>query len=186
MKLEYWILGILKMIPMTGYDLKKYLDSEGRFGRARAPLSQIYTTLKRMLDNGWVNFKEEKREGKPDIKIYQNTDVGDQVFLDFLQSPVELVFRYRESEVMYRIMFSYLLKPEVIIGQIQAEIDYRKEQISEFRPRDRSIKSTLLTEGEIAYAQDVYDLLHEYGAKGIDDYVLLLEKSIKLFKNKGD
>ena len=45
MKLEYMILGILKINPRTGYDMKKYLDTEGRFGRARAPLSQIYTTL---------------------------------------------------------------------------------------------------------------------------------------------
>ena len=39
MKLEYMILGILTINPMTGYDMKKYLDTEGRFGRSRAPLS---------------------------------------------------------------------------------------------------------------------------------------------------
>ncbi len=66
MKLEYLILGILKINPRTGYDIKKYLDTEGRFGRARAPLSQIYTTLKRMLEKGWVLFEEEHREGKPE------------------------------------------------------------------------------------------------------------------------
>ena len=74
MKLEYYTLGLLEIKPLTGYDIKKFLDTEGRFGRKRAPLSQIYNTLKRMLEQEWVEFEEVKREGKPDVKIYQRED----------------------------------------------------------------------------------------------------------------
>ena len=69
----YDILGLLTINPSTGYDIKKHLDTEGRFTRRRAPLSQIYNTLKRMHENNLVTFVEEKREGKPNLKIYSIT-----------------------------------------------------------------------------------------------------------------
>ncbi len=184
MKLEHFILGILTINPMTGYDIKKYLDTEGRFGRKRAPLSQIYNTLKRMVDNGWVIFEEEVRTGKPDIKIYHNTAAGQKVFMDYLQSPIELPFRFRESEITYRIMFAFLIEPQIIVDQIQAELDFRREQIATFRPRDRTIHSENLSEDQVAYAQEVYDMLHSFGARDIDNFVRMLEEALEFFSQQ--
>lgn len=184
MKLEYLILGILKINPKTGYDIKKYLDTEGRFGRKRAPLSQIYTTLKRMTENGWVRFVEQQRDGKPDIKIYHNTDVGEQVFMDFLCSPAEPPFRYRESDIFYRLMFAFLVEPDLIIEQIQTELDFRKQQITKFRHRDRTIQTETLSDEHLVYAQEIYEKLHGFGARAIDDFVLSLEEMIEFFEQR--
>lgn len=184
MKLEYLVLGILKINPMTGYDIKKYLDTEGRFGRKRAPLSQIYTTLKRMVENEWVYFEEEHREGKPDIKIYHNTEAGEKVFMDYLCSPVDPPFRFRESDILYRMMFAFLVKPDVIIDQIQTELDFRKEQIAKFRHRDRKIHTETLSDEQLAYAQEIYEKLHGFGARAIDDFVLSLEEMIVFFEEQ--
>ncbi len=68
LKLEYYILGLLTLNPQTGYDVKKHLGTEGRFERRRAPLSQIYTTLKRMTENNLVTFVEKEREVCPERK----------------------------------------------------------------------------------------------------------------------
>lgn len=184
MKLEYFILGITNINPMTGYDIKIYLDTEGRFGRARAPLSQIYTTLKRMVNLGWLRYVEEKRESKPDIKIYHNTKLGKEVLSEYLHSPITLPFRYKESEIIDRIRFSFLVQPEVIIEQIQTELNYRKEQIAQFRHRDRTISSTILSNEDLAYTQEVYENIHNFGTRAIDDYVLSLEEMIKFFNLK--
>lgn len=184
MKLEHLILGLLKIDPRTGYDIKKYLDTEGRFGRARAPLSQIYTTLKRMVENEWVTFEEVEREGKPDVKIYDNTTVGEQVFIDYLNSPLDPVFRFTESDLRYRMIFAFLLDTDVIISQIQTELDYRLEQIAQFRGRDLTLQSTVLTKAEIAYAQEIYNLLHLSGARSIDLYVETLQEMLTYFENK--
>ena len=165
MKLEYMILGILTINPMTGYDMKKYLDTEGRFGRSRAPLSQIYNTLKRMLESGWVCFDEVQREGKPDVKIYQNTEAGEAAFMDYLHSPVEPSFRYWESDIRYRVLFSFMLEPEVVLEQVRVELAYRREQIATHRGRDRSIRSENLSPEQVAYAQEIYDMLHGFGAR---------------------
>ena len=184
MKLEHLILGLLKINPRTGYDIKKYLDTEGRFGRARPPLSQIYTTLKRMVENGWVFFEEKKREGKPDLKIYYPTEEGERVFQEFLRTPIEPPFRYFESDIYYRVMFAFFVEPEVTIKQLEKELNHRREQIATFRHRDRSIQSSVLTEEELAYAQDIYELLHRGGARSIDLYVSNLEKMIAYFKRQ--
>jgi DNA-binding PadR family transcriptional regulator len=184
MKLEYFILGILKLRPSTGYDIKKFLDTEGRFARARTPLSQIYTTLKRMTEQGWVIFVEKQRQGKPDIKIYHNTEQGEEEFLAYLHSPIEHAFRFRENDVMLRAMYAFLVEPEVILEQLQAELDFRQKQIAKFRSRDRTVLSDTLSEEQLAYAQELGDMLHRFGARAIDDYVQSLEEMIAYFTNK--
>ena len=184
MKLEFYILGSLTISPKTGYEIKKLLDTEGRFGRASAPLSQIYTTLKRMKANDWVYFKEISRDSKPNLKVYYLTETGTQVFLDYLSTPGEPPFRFRESDLTYRMMFSFLLEPDVIIKQIEGELAYRKKQIATFRNRDRTLKSKKLTPAQRAYAQDIYDLLHTFGTRAIDEYVESLAEALEFFKQR--
>lgn len=184
MKLEYSILGLLTIDPRTGYDVKKYLDTEGRFERRRAPLSQIYTTLKRMAENNLVTFVEEKREGKPDIKIYFITPEGRDYLIDFLRSPIKRVFRYNESSILFRTRYAFLVEPEVIIRHIRDELDFRQKQISQFRNRDRTMKSTILSAPELAYAQAISDEIHSYGADRMDVYIAHLQEMLAFFEKQ--
>ncbi len=182
MKLELIILGLLTVNPCTGYDIKKYLDTEGRFGAKTRPLSQIYTTLKHMAEAEYVDFEIQPREGKPDLKVYSITAIGRKKFMDYLHSPLKLVFRYRESDLYLRLMYAYLVEPEVIIRQLKRELAFRLEQISSFRNRNRTISSSLLTVEQVQLLNEVYEKMHEVGAKGIDDYVLFLQDLIAYFE----
>ena len=137
-----------------------------------------------MVENEWVYFEEEHREGKPDIKIYHNTPEGEQVLRDYLCTPIDPPFRYRESDIYYRVMFSFLVEPDVIIAQLQKELDYRREQIAKFRLRDRTLHSENLSGEQLAYAQEVFDMLHGFGARAIDDFVLSLEEMIEFFEQR--
>ena len=183
-KLEHYILGLLILNPLTGYDIKKELDTEGRFERATAPLSQIYTTLKRMTEHGLVTYVEEKRDGKPDIKIYSITPEGSRVLIDYLRSPLKHTFRFNESNLFFRIRYAFLVEPEVILKHIQNELDFRQEQISKFRYRDRTIHSTILSAAELAYAQAISDEIHSYGADRMDVYVAHLQEIREFFENQ--
>lgn len=184
MKLEHYILGLLIINPSTGYDIKKHLDTEGRFTRRRAPLSQIYNTLKRMLENNLVTFVEEKRSGKPDLKIYSITAAGEKYLVDFLRSPIKLAFRHNESSILFRIRYAFLVEPAVIIKQIQDELEFRQQQISKFRFRDRTIESANLAAEQLAYAHAINDELHIYGATAMDLYVARLQEILVFFENK--
>lgn len=182
MKLEYFILGLLILMPSTGYDIKKFLDTEGRFARKRAPLSQIYTTLKRMAEQGWVYFEEEERDGKPNAKVYHNTEKGNKVFMEYLHSPIDPPFRFRESDIMYRMMFAFLVGPEVILEHLHTELDFRKAQIAEFRPRDRTLHTEGFSAEQLELAQEIANRLHLIGARSIDEYVESLEEMIEFFE----
>jgi DNA-binding PadR family transcriptional regulator len=184
MKLEHYILGLLTINPYTGYDIKKHLDTEGRFTRRRAPLSQIYNTLKRMHENSLVTFVEEKRDSKPDLKIYSLTAAGRQFLMDYLHSPLEKPFRYNESSILFRIRYAFLVETGVIIQQIQEELDFRQKQINKFRHRDRTIESTYLPAGELVYVQAINDELHTYGAAAMDLYVARLQDTLVFFENQ--
>ena len=50
MKLEYILLGALLAGPRTGYDLKKFMDTHGRFLRSNTQMSQVYRSLTTMAD----------------------------------------------------------------------------------------------------------------------------------------
>ncbi|CAM3572395.1 PadR family transcriptional regulator [Smaragdicoccus niigatensis] len=75
MALEHSILVSLAERSSSGYDLARRFDkSIGFFWSATH--QQIYRTLKRMLDAGWVNAEEVVQDGKPDKKVYRISDAG--------------------------------------------------------------------------------------------------------------
>jgi PadR family transcriptional regulator AphA len=74
MSLNHILLGMLRE-PSTGYELGKEF-SEGAQHFWFAELSQIYPTLKRMRDRGWLDTWEEPSERGPKRKVYKTTAEG--------------------------------------------------------------------------------------------------------------
>jgi PadR family transcriptional regulator, regulatory protein AphA len=77
MSLTHAILGLLQYNePMTGYDLKTqhFDESIGYFWPADQ--AQVYRTLDKMAEEGWVESRIEVQEGRPNRKIYAITDTG--------------------------------------------------------------------------------------------------------------
>jgi PadR family transcriptional regulator, regulatory protein AphA len=176
LKLEYFILGLLKLKPRTGYDLKSFFDHDGRFMRPSTPLSQIYTTLKSMTSKGWLEFLEEQREGKPDLKIYSVTASGFHVLKEWLEKPYEPSFRFQDREFLGLLFFSCFIDLDQVLQHCYTELNYRKEQIAKFRPRDRTAvvdASAGVSQKEIQF---LYDWLDQYGRGSIDQYVAWLEE----------
>lgn len=179
LKLEHYILGLLSLKPHTGYDIKKYLDTEGRFVREPVHFSQLYRTLKGMEQEGLVSFVEESREGRPDAKVYQITPAGRDLFLGWLRSPLKPSFRYQESELPSRLCFGSMLDNATILRLLHNELEFRQEQISRRRGRDRTIQG-LEASDEIdpARVRFLGDLVHECGTGGMDHYVSWLQRAI--------
>lgn len=74
MSLEHILLGQLRH-PSTGYELGKEFDeSAGHFWPAER--SQIYPTLKRLEERGWLRCHEEPSERGPQRKVYETTAEG--------------------------------------------------------------------------------------------------------------
>ena len=180
MKLEHLILGLLSLQPKTGYDIKKYLDTEWRFVRDSVHLSQLYRTLKGMQENEWVTFVGEEREGRPDTKTYSITPKGKNEFLTWLYSPLKLTFRYVDSDLSSRIAFGVMLDKKTILHFLRVELEFRLSQIAQFRNRNRYMNPELLNKDidsdRLRYFQD---LAHDLGSHGADNYVAWLRRTIE-------
>jgi DNA-binding PadR family transcriptional regulator len=87
----YFILLSLQSEPKHGYAIAKDVESLSQ-GRVKLSVSTLYTTLKRLLDDGWIRLLDEVTQGpgKP-RKIYEITKKGGNVLVAEIQRMDALV-----------------------------------------------------------------------------------------------
>lgn len=171
MKLEHLLLGVLAMHPRTGYDLKKYMDSHGRFLRSNTQMSQVYRSLATMQRNGWAIHELEPRPGATDAKRYFLTEEGATVFLDWLTGPYTPPSRHVDPELQARLAFAGFMTRDAVIRLLDIELDARTAEIARYRDRDRSHELTpvLPYDGELAGL--VSEWSHQTGAGAMDAHL---------------
>ncbi len=85
---KFVLLGLLSWRPMSGYDLKKTIETSiSNFWTES--YGQIYPMLKRLTAEGLVTRSVEKQVGKPDRYLHTLTDTGREELLRWLTEPVE-------------------------------------------------------------------------------------------------
>jgi PadR family transcriptional regulator AphA len=105
MSLRFGLLGLLSYQSMTGYDLKKTVDSTiARFWEAQT--SQIYRELNYMEDLGWLSSVIKVQTEKPNKRIYSITPSGRQAFLDWLLKDGSKESHVNKSVFMMRVFFA--------------------------------------------------------------------------------
>ena len=84
MSLAHAILGILQIQPMTGYDLKTQCFDKSIAHFWPADQAQIYRTLDKMNEQGWVESQIEFQENHPNRKVYSITEQGQRELRQWL------------------------------------------------------------------------------------------------------
>jgi PadR family transcriptional regulator PadR len=95
----YFILLSLQTKPKHGYAITKDVQMLSK-GRVTLSVSTLYTTLKRLLDDGWIRLLDEVLEGpgKP-RKIYEITKRGGNILVAEIQRLDTLVAAARARGV---------------------------------------------------------------------------------------
>jgi PadR family transcriptional regulator, regulatory protein AphA len=184
MKLENILLGVLLRRPSTGYDLKKYLDTVGRFLRSNTQMSQVYRSLSKMEESGWVTHTVEARPGAQDAKRYHVTDAGTKLFLDWLRSPYQPPSRSQDPELAVRLSFSGFMTADEVVHLLDTEIDTRRAEIARFRFRDRTLPLDPALPFDAALAALVGEWAHRKGADAMDAHVAACEELRDNLKGK--
>ncbi|MGW4382456.1 PadR family transcriptional regulator [Kitasatospora sp. NPDC004531] len=180
MQFEYVLLGLLAGRPLSGYDLGRWVETEGQFLRSRAHHSQIYRLLGRMVADGWVVYEVDPREGRPDAKVYRLTPVGRDALLAWVRSPYRPTSRFQDADFLARFAFAAALDRAAAIALVRTELDYRREQIARNRHRDRTLRfEDPLPELDQALAREIGEQLHRYGAGAVDRWVEWLEETLR-------
>lgn len=85
------ILGMLRMQPRSGYELKGFVDESTSFFWS-AGYSSIYPELKRLREAGLIEGSEDPTGDRRRV-VYELTDLGEQAleaWLDSAEGPIEL------------------------------------------------------------------------------------------------
>jgi len=131
MSLSHLILGLLHRQPDSGYDLNKRFErTVGNFWTTDR--SQIYRTLYKLRDKGWVKVETVIQEDNPNKKVYSLTDDGHQELVEWLQTPLqdELVIRDAETG---QVFFGEAIGNEKLIEVQQHYIEKLQQRLEVFR-----------------------------------------------------
>ena len=113
MSLEHALLGFLNYQPLSGYDLKKMFDVSVRHFWP-ADQSQIYRTLARLVDLGWVSGEVIAQTDRPDRKVYHITEAGREQLVAWLAG--ETPAAPSRSAALVQVFFAARLSDEQILA----------------------------------------------------------------------
>lgn len=77
MSIEHAILGLLSLNPLSGYDIKKMFEGSVALVWS-GNNNQIYKTLVKLHEQGWVSRETQIQESSPTRKIYRITPTGEE------------------------------------------------------------------------------------------------------------
>ncbi|MDD5646865.1 MAG: PadR family transcriptional regulator [Candidatus Bipolaricaulis sp.] len=116
---EYAALGFLMEAPQHGYTLRRDL-SAGLGSLWNVALSQLYSVLHHLVDQGWAEVTVEAQEGRPSRRTYSVTAKGRRAFWRWACAPVA---HPRDLRVVFlaKVYFLRRLRPKAVRGLIDAQ-----------------------------------------------------------------
>lgn len=154
---RYAILGILSIRPMSGYDMKNWINyGIGYF--CDISYGQIYPNLKNMAAEGLVTFTTERNESRPEKRIYTLTGDGMEVLKEWLSRPIDYNARSQNNILLLKIFFGACVPVEVTINHIKGYRDSLRKELEQISALDREM--TLYRE----QAAEISDLSIPYRA----------------------
>lgn len=128
MSLAQSILGLLSYEPMTGYDMKRFMDNSLNFFWT-AQASQIYRELSALEKKGLIAHQLETAEGRMDRKVYHITEKGREEFARWLHDFPETLTPSTRDEFSTKIFFGSQLPLEEIRFQISRYIREKEAEL---------------------------------------------------------
>lgn len=125
--LKYAILGLVNRNPITGYDITKEFNKElANFWYAKH--SQIYPELKKLFDEGLINFEVIIAGESLEKKLYTITEKGQESLRKWLLQ-VEDLDPTPKDKFKLRMYFSEILSKQEIILQFRDQLIKRNKKL---------------------------------------------------------
>lgn len=88
MSLRFALLALLRVGPLSGYDLQKqFSESVGHVWHASD--SQIYPELRKMEGLGLIQGEDQARGPRGRRRVYHVTAQGEEAYLEWMESPLD-------------------------------------------------------------------------------------------------
>jgi PadR family transcriptional regulator, regulatory protein AphA len=173
---RFIILGLLGLEPMSGYDIKKWVDMSFRYFW-EIGYSQIYPTLRTLEEEGLVTMRIVHEEGGPERKVYTISDKGLDDLVKWLHSPEQ-----KEYEILLKLFFGDKLSPEILKGKVIAFQNQVKEHYAAIRNVEEYVGNLPESYGPKPYFKMVSScgiFAYETQLKWVDSTLESLDRLIK-------
>lgn len=129
--LKYVLLGSLSYQPLTGYQIKQFVDAAAtHFWHAQT--SQIYRTLHQLESDGLLTSEVQAQEDHPDRRLYHITPAGMAGLLAWLAEPMTEIAPTKDA-LLVRLFFSAKLDKEMVLTQMRLQRALHQKQLQLYR-----------------------------------------------------
>ena len=136
MSLKFALLGLLAESPKYGYEIKRRFD--GTLGNVwSVSYGQLYPTLRRLSELGWVTKKTEPGKKAAEKNIYSISEKGRKKLDEWLLKPLRSTYKVKD-EFTLRFLFFNKLSPDNVL-------DYLKTQQKKTVLQRESFQRTLVS-----------------------------------------
>jgi PadR family transcriptional regulator, regulatory protein AphA len=129
MSLAHAILGFLLQAERTGYDLKTSCFDRCIAHLWSADQAQIYRTLDKLVEQGWITYTIEIQRDRPNRKIYSVTQAGKAELIRWLQNPQPLTTV--RDPLPIQLFFAAQLSNEAAIHLLEQQLAARQQKLVE-------------------------------------------------------
>lgn len=168
-KIDCVILGLLSHEDLTGYEIKKRMDTSLKYFWG-ASYGSIYPALGDLVERGLAN-KRDGTENKRNKIIYSITEAGRNYLKEWLQNPVE------KDELRYETLLKLFFGSEGGAVQAMAHINAFQEKIEGELPYLTGAANTLRNYIDTDDAHKYYLLTVEFGIKTYRAYLEWCEEA---------
>lgn len=172
----YIILGLLTHENMSGYDIKKKIDTSiSNFWDVG--YGQIYPTLKVLETDGLIEKRNDTLSKGPEKITYSITDSGRNELMKWLSLPAKK--EYVKYEILLKIFFGSLLPETENIKKVMEFRENKLKDLNLFKLFEQSLKD-VLTEDKAHYYYYLTALFGEYISKAYIDWA---DEAVTLLEN---
>lgn len=182
MSLQHGLLGMLRISPMTGYDIMTTFNESLTFFWS-AQTSQIYRDLDTLEKKGYLSSKKEVQQGKPDKRIYSITPEGIEHLDQWLSSNDFSKNQKNRNPVLMQIFVSQPRNTEHLIASLSS----LKNEKQDFLNQSEKISATIEQYARNATqtnknAATFWKIVHLHGEIFAKAHIQWTEKAIEMLK----
>ena len=175
-KIDCVILGLLSHEDLTGYEIKKRMDTSLKYFWG-ASYGSIYPTLSDLVKQG-LAVKRDGAENNRNKIIYSITEEGRNYLKDWLRLPAE------RDELRYETLLKLLFCNEAGVLQATSHIDNFEEKIERELQYLISAAGTLKNNVSLDDTHKYYLLTVEFGIKTYRAYLEWCKKAKTMLKEE--
>ncbi len=171
------ILGFLNIMPMTGYEIKAFMENSTRYFMF-ASFGSIYPALRRLEKMKQIESAQEIYNGRLKI-IYSITKAGKKEFMKWLSSV--WTFDKGMEEMLLRIFFAGFLPKEEIKNkfmELKESIEKKRLELCELEKDMPEDHINSFEHSTLVYGKDFYNFTKNWIEKNMN--------SLKMRDNKGE